>query len=120
MIFSIGACGYGLIELLWRGHTHPSMLGAGGLSFLGLSFIDRIMKSASAVKKAIMGCALITFIEYIFGLVFNIFLKKNVWDYSKQPFNLNGQICLLYSIFWLFLSGLFMPFAKKLNNTLYR
>ena len=22
------------------------------------------------------------------------------WDYSAQPFNLNGRICLLYSIFW--------------------
>ena len=22
------------------------------------------------------------------------------WDYSSMPFNLNGRICLLYSIFW--------------------
>ena len=22
------------------------------------------------------------------------------WDYSRQPFNLNGRICLLYSIYW--------------------
>lgn len=22
------------------------------------------------------------------------------WDYSAQPFNLNGRICLLYSLFW--------------------
>ena len=25
------------------------------------------------------------------------------WDYSNVPFNLNGRICLLYSIFWGFL-----------------
>jgi len=25
------------------------------------------------------------------------------WDYSHMPFNLNGRICLLYSIFWGFL-----------------
>ena len=22
------------------------------------------------------------------------------WDYSDMPFNLNGRICLLYSVFW--------------------
>ena len=22
------------------------------------------------------------------------------WDYSNMPFNINGRICLLYSIFW--------------------
>ena len=22
------------------------------------------------------------------------------WDYSSHPFNLNGRICLLYSIYW--------------------
>lgn len=26
------------------------------------------------------------------------------WDYSMMPYNLNGRICLLYSIFWGFLS----------------
>ncbi len=32
------------------------------------------------------------FQETVFGSV--------SWDYSNQPFNLNGRICLLYSIYW--------------------
>ena len=79
LIFSIGACGYGLIEILWRGYTHWSMLGAGGLSFLGLSVISTHMKNINIFLKAIVGSGLITSIELIFGILFNIILKKNNW-----------------------------------------
>jgi len=30
------------------------------------------------------------------------------WDYSMMPFNINGRICLLYSVFWGFLGVLWM------------
>ena len=115
-VFSIGAFGYGLIEVLWRGHTHWSMLTAGGLSFLGLSRIERTMRGMSLIKKALLGCALITGIEYIFGLIFNVILKKNVWNYSQMPMNIGGQVCALYSFFWLIISFVFIPFAGKLNR----
>ena len=115
-VFSIGAFGYGLIEVLWRGHTHWSMLTAGGLSFLGLSRIERTMRGMSLIKKALLGCALITGIEYIFGLIFNVILKKNVWNYSRMPMNIGGQVCALYSFFWLIISFVFIPFAGKLNR----
>lgn len=120
VIFSIGACGYGLLEVLWRGHTHWSMLGAGGISFLGLSSISKAMKNMSLVTKAVIGGGLITAVEYIFGIVFNVILKKNVWDYSRMPFNINGQICALYSMFWVLLSFIFIPFAGGLNRRLER
>ena len=116
MIFSIGAVGYGLIELVWRGYTHWSMLTAGGFSFLGLSRISKVMKKASLLKKAFAGCFIITAIEYIYGIVFNVILKKKIWDYSKLPLNLNGQICILYSFFWIILSIIFIPFADKLQK----
>ena len=115
-VFSIGAFGYGLIEVLWRGHTHWSMLTAGGLSFLGLSRIERTMRGMSLIKKALLGCALITSIEYVFGLIFNVILKKNVWNYSRMPMNIGGQVCALYSFFWLIISFVFIPFAGKLNR----
>ena len=27
-------------------------------------------------------------------------LGSRSWDYSNVPFNINGRICLLYSVFW--------------------
>ncbi len=118
IVFSIGALGYGLIEILWRGRTHWSMLTAGGISFWGLCRISTNLKRLPLVKKAFLGCGLITVIEYIYGIVFNKILGKNVWNYSKMPLNLSGQICALYSFFWFILSLLFIPLANKLHNIL--
>lgn len=116
IIFSIGAVGYGAIELLWRGRTHWSMLAAGGLSFVALSKISNIFKKSSLFKKALVGSAVITAVELIFGLIFNIILKRKIWDYSKMPLNIGGQICALYSFFWLLLSLLFIPLADKIQS----
>lgn len=118
IMFLIGSCGYGLIEVLWRGHTHWSMLCAGGVCFNIFSYISEKMKKAGKLAKAFAGSIAVTSVELVFGLIFNVFLKKNVWDYSKMPLNLGGQICLLYSFFWLILSFIFVPFAGKINNRL--
>lgn len=115
-VFSIGAIGYGLIEILWRGRTHWSMLCAGGLSFLGLSKISNSLKNSSLLIKALAGCGFITTVEYIFGIIFNVILKRKVWDYSKMPLNIGGQVCALYSFFWLILSMLFIPMADRLRK----
>lgn len=118
LLFSFGALGYGLIEILWRGHTHPSMLTAGGICFMFFGKIGTKLKNASLFLKAVIGSGFITFIELVFGIIFNIILKKDVWDYSKLPFNFKGQICLLYSTFWGILSMAFIPIATKMNNRL--
>ena len=119
-VFSIGAIGYGLIEILWRGNTHWSMLLAGGPSFLGLSKISEKLKKFSLLKKALIGCLFITAVEYIFGIIFNVILKRKVWDYSRMPLNIGGQICALYSFYWLILSFIFIPLADKIQNKMRR
>lgn len=118
ILFPIGALGYGLIEILWRGHTHPSMLTAGGICFVFFGKIGEKLKKASLFTKAVIGSGFVTFIELVFGTVFNLILKKNVWDYSRMPFNFKGQICLLYSFFWGILSLLFIPFATRIKDRL--
>lgn len=115
-IFSIGAIGYGLIEILWRRHTHWSMCLAGGISFLGLSKISEKFKKSNLFIKAILGCVFITIIEYIFGIIFNVILKRKVWDYSRMPLNIGGQVCALYSFYWLLLSLLFIPLSDKVRS----
>ena len=41
-----------------------------------------------------------TVFEYIVGVVMEKIFKVKYWDYSKQPFNLNGYICLTSSLAW--------------------
>ena len=51
--------------------------------------------------QAVLGAAMVTGLELLTGLVVNRWLKWNVWDYSRQPFNLMGQICLPYFLLWI-------------------
>ena len=39
-------------------------------------------------------------IEYLCSFFQEMLFGSTSWDYSNIPFNLNGRICLLYSVFW--------------------
>ena len=103
IIFGIGAIIYGLIEVISRGYTHPSMLLAGGICFFSMWRIDQ--SRINFVKKCILSAVIVTSVEFVFGYIFNIVLKLNVWDYSSEPFNFLGQVCLKFFFIWCFLSA---------------
>lgn len=116
MLFASGGIGYGLIEVLWRGRTHWSMLLAGGLCFVMFAAIAEKWRHRSLVFKASL-CALgVTAVEFVFGVIFNLILHKNVWDYSDEPLNIMGQVCPLYTFLWGILALGFVPLAEKLNK----
>lgn len=39
-------------------------------------------------------------LEYFCSWAQESLLGSRSWDYSSKPFNINGRICLLYSVFW--------------------
>ncbi|SET64650.1 Uncharacterized membrane protein [Lacrimispora sphenoides] len=43
-------------------------------------------------------------LEYVTGYVMERLFKMKYWDYSNNPFNLNGYVCLPNSIAWGFLT----------------
>lgn len=92
---------------------------AGGLCFLSFSKIAENRKHR-LWHKCILGSLAVTSIEFIFGLIFNILLKKDVWDYSDKPLNLFGQVCLLFSVLWGLLAVVGIPLAGKVHKTLKR
>ncbi|MBE6573796.1 MAG: hypothetical protein E7652_05320 [Ruminococcaceae bacterium] len=101
-VFIIGAAGYTLIEILWRGYSHISMAVAGGICFSLLYFVQRYLKIPFFLK-CILGTLVISVIELAAGVILNIFLRLNVWDYSHEYMNILGQVCLKYSLLWLLL-----------------
>lgn len=117
-MFSVGAIGYGLLELLWRGYTHWSMPVAGGICFSAFGVLSERLGKARLLIKGLLGGALITTVEFVFGIVFNVILKKGVWDYSKMPFHVLGQICPRYTGLWTLLSIPVFPFAGKMYRRL--
>lgn len=106
VIFAIGGFVYVGIELLYRGRSHWSMFIVGGLCLLVIGLFNEglIPQSWGIIKQMLLGSATITAIEFICGLIVNVWLKWDVWDYSRLPLNVYGQICLPFSIIWFFLS----------------
>ncbi len=47
-------------------------------------------------------------LEYVCSFGQEMLLGSRSWDYSSMPFNINGRICLLYSVFWGFLGVLWV------------
>ncbi len=103
-VFAAGAVLYSTIEVLWRGYTHPSMAATGGACLAAMYAYDKTHEKCSLPAKALYGACLITSAEFVVGCAVNLLLGQRVWDYSGFRFNLLGQICLLYSILWYFLS----------------
>ncbi len=115
-IFALGAAGYFLLETLWRGHSHWSMAVAGGISLLCMVKIFRKLKDVPLYFKSLIGGMVITAIEFVFGVVFNIILGMSVWDYSSVPGNILGQICPVFSLLWCGI-GFAVAFFEKIISS---
>ena len=111
VLFGLGAFAYGLLEVIWRGYSHWSMMVAGGICFVIFSLIAQKLKHLPLLYQCIIGSLTVTVTELIFGLFFNLALGLSVWDYSRIPLNLFGQVCLLFSVLWGFLSAFAIPFS---------
>lgn len=61
-------------------------------------------------------------VEYLISLIGELMLNVRWWDYSNRFLNINGRICLLYSIFWgllaIYLMRVINPRVDKLINWL--
>ena len=67
-----------------------------------------------------IGAVVVTVLEFITGLVVNVWLGLNVWDYSDMPLNILGQICLPFSIAWIALSAIAIVLDDYLRYWLFK
>lgn len=107
LIFILGSL-YMILEGLWRGWTNISMLFVGGVCAFLVGklnehprFYDRKMW-----QQCLSGTLITLCIEFISGMILNVWLKLNIWDYSNLKYNLCGQICLTYAVLWFLLMPL--------------
>lgn len=105
ILFIIGGTIYVSLELLFRGRSHISMFILGGLCFVLIGGINNYISwEMPLILQMLIGAVIITTSEFITGYIVNIKLGLNVWDYSNQPFNIMGQICLSFSFLWMLIS----------------
>jgi uncharacterized membrane protein len=103
-LFLSGGFAYGCVEVLFRGHSHISMLIAGGICFILIGLLNQIFTwNMALISQMAISAVIITVVELITGIIVNVWLGLKVWDYSSMPYNFRGQICLLFTNIWFFL-----------------
>lgn len=72
MLAVIGGAIYVGIEMLWRGHSHPSMFILGGLCFVSIGLINELFPwELGIVWQALIGGTMVTCLEFITGVIVN-------------------------------------------------
>lgn len=105
-LFWFGGSTYCTIEVLWRGYSHWTMLLLAGVLFIIVGLLNEIWSWEFKFRyQVLISTGIATILELLTGLIVNIWLKWDIWDYSNVPFNFLGQICLPYTVLWTLLSA---------------
>ena len=103
VLFSVGAIGYYSLEIAYRGYSHWSMAICGGLCVCLIFLANRKLSRLSLPVRALVGALIITAVEFVAGCILNLWLGWDIWNYSKLPLNLFGQITPVFSAVWFLL-----------------
>ena len=101
-LFLVGASFYIFIEVIYRGYSHWTMGVLGGISFISIGLINEILSWDTPIWiQCLIGGCLITFYEFITGVILNLWLHLGIWDYSHRPFNILtiyiNLVCIIIS-----------------------
>ena len=114
-----------ILESTFRSFTEKHLTNAGFLSGpfvpiygFGALIIALIGRFFSNIPPVLFWTALIlspTLLEYLVAVLLENFFGLTLWDYKKEFLNLQGRICLKFSIIWallvLFASRILEPWA---------
>ena len=98
-LWVLGGTLYYAFEMIFRGFSHWSMFIHGGICMVFFAWQGRSECFSNPLWIQVLRCTVfVTACEFITGLIVNKWLKLAVWDYSDQPFQLFGQICLPFAV----------------------
>lgn len=67
-----------------------------------------------------VGALFASFLEFVTGFVLERIFKTKWWDYSKEPFNVKGYVCLRFSLLWglaiMLIFYTLVPLTNRLIN----
>ena len=88
---------YVCMELLFRGRSDITMMFCASICVIPMIYLNnKFTYEVDFLLQIALSAIYATLIEYCFGMIFNT--DYHIWDYRNMPFNINGQICLLFSL----------------------
>lgn len=98
-LWLLGGSLYYSLELMFRGFSHWSMFLLGGICMVFFAWQGRREQWSKPLWIQVVRCTVfVTACEFLTGLIVNKWLNLAVWDYSDQPYQLLGQICLPFAV----------------------
>lgn len=111
LLWTLGGVLYYTIEIVCRGFSHWSMFVLGGFCMLFFGQQGIWVQWEDPLWRQVLRCTLfIASGEFITGIIVNKWMHWNVWDYSDQPLQIFGQICVPFTILFsgLCVLGIFL------------
>lgn len=108
-----------VVELLWCLLTNGYIESRSGLVYgpfnllYGIGALTLLVtlynfRNRGSWLSFIGGITIGSVVEYVCSWLQEMAFGSRSWDYNNMPFNINGRICLLYSVFWGFLGVLWI------------
>ena len=115
LIYYIGSFAGVIIEMLWclirngyiesrAGLVYGPFNPLYGTGTVLLTVCLYRFRNRGSLLSFLGGMLVGSILEYVCSWGQEFVLGSRSWDYSDIPFNINGRICLLYSVFWGLLS----------------
>ena len=99
-------------KIINRGFLNGPVCPVYGFGMISVLLIYNLVGSSNTVVVFIEGVVFTTLIELVAGFILDKFFHARWWDYSKMPMNLNGYICVGFSLIW----GLAVVFVIKIAH----
>lgn len=86
-------------KLVNRGFLRGTFLPLYGSGAIMMLVVSKPFQD-SLILTYLAGCVGATLLEYVTGVTMEALFKVRYWDYSDQPFNFQGQVCLSSTLAW--------------------
>lgn len=103
ILFNILGLIYYLLEIAFDGDSHWSMYLLGGIcGYLIGQLNERVLTWDTPLwKQILIGECIVLPLEFLTGVIVNLWLGLNIWDYSQLPLNLLGQTSLVFGLVFI-------------------
>jgi len=115
-----------IVESVYRSYREKRFVNSGflygpfvpiyGFGSLIIYFFSNIIGFLPFYQEVIIYAVLVTLLEFFSSLILEKIFSIKLWDYSDEPFNINGRICLKFSLFWVGLVAFYLIFLQ--NNVI--